>query len=407
MGVNFKVTAFSNPFRPGAGHTPPYLAGRETERNEFLRLLDQQTILENMVLTGLCGVGKTVLLDSLKPLATSRGWIWVGADLSESASLSEHNLATRICADLALVTSNIVVTTEKVKRAGFSAEQEEIPRTLGFRDLMAAYEGAPGLSLDKIKGVLGIAWRAVSSMPDVRGIIFAYDEAQNLADRSANEQYPLSLLLDAFQSLQRQGFPMMLVLAGLPTLFPKLVEARTFSERMFRVVFLESLSEDESEEAVRRPIEDAECPVRLDDGSVSKIVKMSGGYPYFIQFICKEAYDVFLQRHGRGEDASVPTAEIQQKLDADFFSGRWARATDRQRALLSVISRLENCEEEFTVQQVVEESQRSLERPFGGSQVNQMLVALASQGLVYKNRHGRYSFSVPLLGQFIRRQTHV
>ncbi len=400
------MTTFSNPFRPGAGHTPPYLAGRETERNEFLRLLNQQTVLENMVLTGLRGVGKTVLLDSLKPLATSRGWIWVGADLSESASLSEHNLATRVCADLALVTSNIVVATEEVRRAGFSAEREEIPRTLGFRDLMDTYERVPGLSLDKIKGVLGVAWRAVSSMPNVRGIVFAYDEAQNLADRSANEQYPLSLLLDSFQSLQRQGFPMMLVLTGLPTLFPKLVEARTFSERMFRVVFLDRLSESESTEAVRRPIDDAECPVRLEGGSVSKIVKMSGGYPYFIQFICKEVYDAFIQRHDRGEDASVPTAEIQHKLDTDFFSGRWERATDRQRALLSVISRLENCEEEFTVQQVVEESQRSLERPFGGSQVSQMMVALASQGLVYKNRHGRYSFSVPLLGQFIRRQMH-
>ena len=79
------MAGLSNPFRPGAGHTPPYLAGRQTEREEFLRLLDQSTVLENMVLTGLRGVGKTVLLDSLKPLATSRGWIWVGADLSESA----------------------------------------------------------------------------------------------------------------------------------------------------------------------------------------------------------------------------------------------------------------------------------------------------------------------------------
>ena len=400
------MAGFSNPFRPGAGHTPPYLAGRHTEREEFLRLLEQRTVLENMVLTGLRGVGKTVLLDSLKPLATSQGWIWVGADLSESASLSEDNLAIRICADLSLVTSNVVVSTEEVRRAGFVTAQESIEHTLGFRDLINAYSEIPGLSLDKIKGILEIAWRALSRMPNVRGIIFAYDEAQNLADRSSKEQYPLSLLLDSFQSLQRKGFPMMLVLTGLPTLFPKLVEARTFSERMFRVVFLNSLSESESEEAVRRPIEDADCPLRLDDRSVKTIVKMSGGYPYFIQFICKEVYDAFIQRYDRGGKASVPTAEIQQKLDTDFFSGRWARATDRQRALLFVISRLENCEEEFTVQEVVEESRRSLEKPFGGSHVNQMLVALATQGLVYKNRHGKYSFSVPLLGQFINRQMH-
>ena len=398
------MAGFSNPFRPGAGHTPPYLAGRQTEREEFLRLLGQSTVLENMVLTGLRGVGKTVLLDSLKPLATSCGWMWVGADLSESASLGEDNLAIRLCADLSVITSNVVVSREEVRRAGFGTEREKIERTLGYQSLIAAYKRIPGLSLDKIKGVLELAWSALSSMRNVRGIIFAYDEAQNLADRSAKEQYPLSLLLDSFQSLQRKGIPLMLVLTGLPTLFPKLVEARTFSERMFRVVFLNSLSESESEEAVRRPIEAAECPLHLDDRSVKTIVKMSGGYPYFIQFICREVYDAFIQRVDRGEKALVPIAAIEQKLDTDFFSGRWARATDRQRALLFVISRLENCDEEFTVQEVVEESRRFLVKPFGGSHVNQMLVALASQGLVYKNRHGRYSFSVPLLGQFIRRQ---
>ena len=106
-----------------------------------------------------------------------------------------------------------------------------------------------------------------------------------------------------------------------------------------------------------------------------------------------------------GNRASVPGAEIEQKLDTDFFAGRWARATDRQRALLSAISaQLDNCDEEFTVQEVVEASKRVLDKPFSSSHVNQMLVALASQGLVYKNRHGRYSFAVPLLGRFVKRQ---
>ena len=106
----------------------------------------------------------------------------------------------------------------------------------------------------------------------------------------------------------------------------------------------------------------------------------------------------------KGEQASVPVVEIEQKLDTDFFAGRWARATDRQRELLSAIAQLDNCDEEFTVQEVVEASKRVLDKPFSSSHVNQMLVTLASQGLVYKNRHGRYSFAVPLLDRFIRRQ---
>ena len=398
------MAEFANPFRPGAGHTPPYLAGRQAERAEFQRLLGQTVILENMVLTGLRGVGKTVLLDSFRPLAIERGWIWVGTDLSESTSVSEDNMAIRLCTDLSPITSSVVVETETVRRVGFEAGTQEVQHTLGYEALMGLYHRIPGLALDKIKGVLEVAWGALSKVPQVRGIIFAYDEAQNLSDQSAKEQYPLSLLLDCFQSLQKKGLPLMLVLTGLPTLFPKLVEARTFSERMFRVLFLQSLERHASEDAIRRPTADSDCPLQLDDDAVATIVTMSGGYPYFIQFICREVYDAFIQRIDRGERASVPVAEIEQKLDTDFFAGRWARATDRQRALLSAIAQLDNCDEEFTVQEVVEASKRVLDKPFSSSHVNQMLVTLASQGLVYKNRHGKYSFAVPLLGRFIRRQ---
>ncbi|HYW78248.1 MAG TPA: hypothetical protein VE890_01685, partial [Thermoguttaceae bacterium] len=198
--------------------------------------------------------------------------------------------------------------------------------------------------------------------------------------------------------------PFMLVLVGLPTLFPKLVEARTFAERMFRVVFLDRLNKSDSREAVLKPIEDNRCPVTLEDTSVRRITEASGGYPYFIQFICKEAYDVFLQKIDASEKPSIPIKEIIHKLDSDFFAGRWARATDRQRELLTVIAALDNCEYEFTVQELAEKSKEMLEKPFSPSHVNQMLVTLGNVGLIYKNRHGKYSFAVPLLGQFISRQ---
>ena len=399
------MAEFSNPFRPGAGHPPPYLAGRHAERDEFIRLLGQSTILENLVLTGLRGVGKTVLLDSFKPLAIDQGWAWVGTDVSESASISEESMAVRLCTDLAPLTADLVAATEQVRSTGFAAAAEKIEYVLGYDALMEHYHLTPGMSLDKIKAVLELAWDTLSRQPPhVRGIVFAYDEAQNLTDQSVRAQYPLSMLLDTFQSLQRMGLPLMLVLTGLPTLFPKLVEARTFAERMFRVMFLRSLNRNESKEAIRRPMADARCPVHLGSGHVARIVATSGGYPYFLQFICREVYDTFIQRVDRGKGGAVPVAEIERKLDTDFFAGRWARATDRQRDLLLVISRLEHCDEEFTVQDVVQESRRGVEKSFGSSHVNQMLATLTTQGLVYKNSHGRYSFAVPLLGRFIRRQ---
>ena len=75
---------------------PPYLAGRKKERDEFLRLLEQDVVLENLVLTGLRGVGKTVLLDTFKPLAMEANWLWVGTDLSETTTLSETNVAISV-----------------------------------------------------------------------------------------------------------------------------------------------------------------------------------------------------------------------------------------------------------------------------------------------------------------------
>lgn len=398
---------FANPFTPGAGHSPPYLAGRDTEKLEFSRLLQQDKILDNLVLTGLRGIGKTVLLDEFRPLAVAKGWLWVSSDLSELSSLDEEHLATRLLTDLAAATSGIEVTSSR-STIGFGGHASG-PRfeALDYSVLRGVYEQTPGLISDKLKRVFEVVWEVISTFDHpIPGIVFAYDEAQNMSDHPAKQQFPLALLLDIFQSIQRRGIRFMLVLAGLPTLFSKLVDARTFAERMFRVVFLKRLDDHHSRDAILRPIEAKQCPVRLDEKSVQVIVDNAGGYPYFIQFICREVYDSFLSNYQRTQRfGMVPIIDITRKLDADFFAGRWSRVTDRQRDLLYLIASLESSGDEFTVAEIVERS-RALggAKPFSASHVNQLLAALASSGLVYKNRHGRYSFAVPLFGQFVLRQ---
>jgi hypothetical protein len=382
---------------------PPHLAGREREYEEFDRLLAQDEILENMVLTGLRGVGKTVLLETFKPRAMQRGWLWATADLSESASISETALAQRILADLALITSSITVEGQQPsKAAGFTAGSEPHRIPLSHEVLASIYTSTPGLISDKIKATLEFAWEHLRRQ-DQHHVIFAYDEAQNLSDHAEKEQFPLSVLLDVFQSIQKKGIPFMLVLAGLPTLFPRLVDARTYAERMFRVVTLTKLDDDESREAILKPIGVANCPIHFHPDSVETIRHESGGYPYFIQFICREVFDVFIQQHARDEPRMVPVDAIQRKLDADFFAGRWARITDRQRELLWVIANLKRPDDEFTIQELVEKARQLLPKTFSPSHANQMLASLAERGMIYKNRQGRYSFAVPLLGRFITR----
>ena len=392
---------FKNPYRPGAGHMPPHLAGREREYREFDRLLDQDTILENLVLTGLRGVGKTVLLETFKPRAIQQGWLWAGTDLSESASISEATLAERLMADLSVITAAISVEVPSPPPPGFAPTQETHEVPLSYDVLASIYERTPGLTSDKIKSVLEFAWQHLQGQ-ERRRVIFAYDEAQNLSDHAAKDQFPLSVLLDVFQSLQRKGIPFMLVLTGLPTLFPKLVDARTFAERMFRVVTLTKLNESESREAILKPIAVANCPVSFSDASVETICAESGGYPYFIQFICREVFDVFIQQDA-DNPWPVPAEPIQRKLDSDFFAGRWSKVTDRQRQLLWVVATLERPDDEFTIQELVEEARQRLPKAFSPSHANQMLASLAEHGLIYKNRFGKYSFAVPLLGRFILR----
>jgi len=396
---------FTNPFRPGAGHMPPYLAGRKAEEAEFRRLLAQNTILENLILTGLRGVGKTVLSESFKPIAIQQKWAWVGTDLSEATSVSESNLAIRIITDLSVVTSGLTLNAGEKQGAGFTGQKAPILRPVNFAYLNKIFEDTPGLTVDKLKAVLEFVW-SLLKQTDRKGVIFAYDEAQTLADSAQKNQYPLSVLLDVFQSIQRKGIPFMLALVGLPTLFPKLVEARAYAERMFRVIELSRLNDDERRDAIMKPVESAKCPVKFAKQSVELIAGLSGGYPYFIQFICREVYDIWIQQVAAGrKQTSIPTEEITRKLDTDFFAGRWGRATDRQRELMYVISTLPTCDGEFSVQEIVEASAALLDTGFGNSHVNQMLGTLANAGLVYKNRRGKYSFAVPLMAGFIRRQS--
>lgn len=397
-----KAERFVNPFRPGAGHKPPFLAGREEEKLEFRKLLEQKSITDNLVLTGLRGVGKTVLLDELREIAINQKWLWVGTDLSESASLTEENIVTRLLADLSAVTSAIEYQPPTIQPGLGFGKTIERQNNLGFQSLVSIFQQTPGLMSDKLKSVLEFAWSGIQRT-NAAGLIFAYDEAQNVSDHAADKQFPLSLILDVFQSIQRKGIPFMLVMSGLPTLFPKLVEARTYAERMFHVEFLDRLDKKDSREAIQKPISMAGCPHPLSNDLINDIIDQSGGYPYFIQFICREVYDVAVQKADAGLPLRVSIDDITRKLDADFFAGRWAKATDRQRDLLRIIASLPNCDEEFTVQEVVNES-KNADSPFSSSHVNQMLVKLASMGLIYKNRHGKYAFAVPLIEQYIRRQ---
>lgn len=395
-----------NPFRPGAGQMPVYLAGREDEQQQFRKLLAQKPVLQNLILTGLRGVGKTVLLETFKPIAQSERWLWASNDLSESASQTEEKLLRRVIVDLSTLLAPIAIQQQQNLPIGFNRKAETRQRPLQFDDLWKIYMETAGLSVDKLKEVfLRVAQLLIGS--NVKGIVFAYDEAQNLADHAAANEYPLSVLLDTFAWIQRQSLPcqFLLVLTGLPTLFPKLNESRTYTERMFEVIQLEQLDLIAAHAAIVKPIEIKKSPLTFSAAVIDVIIRQSGGYPYFIQFMCKEVFDAWITRMAHGEAPSVPMEQIIAKLDQNFFSSRWERATDRQQELMKVIATLPSCDDEFTVQEIVVATKQLLKKAFSASLTNQMLLTLIEKGLIYRSRRGGYRFAVPMLAGFINRQS--
>jgi type II secretory pathway predicted ATPase ExeA len=384
-----------NPYSPGAGHSPPYLAGREAEVRAFRKYLQQNQVMTNVVLTGLRGTGKTVLMeDRFKPTAQQDGWAWVGSDFSESSFLSEANLCLRLLTDLAVFTSCLSMRSSG--SIGFDTPQRE-RQSLSFDFLAGHFQGQPGLTVDKLKSTLELVW-SVAKARRTRGIIFAYDEAQVVQDRAEKEQYPLAVLLETFQSLQRKGARYFLLLTGLPTLFPRLVESRTYAERMFAVQELGRLPPAASREAIETPLQKTRWG--LSDAAIRQVIENADGYPYFLQFICRETLDHII---AHPQDQAVPMDAIIRKLDSDFFAGRWESVTNRQRELLYCIAQLGQAEE-FTISEMVDVSKQLKIKPFSAGDVSQILPRLIEKGLLYKNGVGQYCFALPLFAGFIRRR---
>lgn len=396
-----------NPFRPGAGTKPLYLAGRSFEQREFARALAQRDLTQNIIITGLRGVGKTVLLEQLKPLAAQHGWLWTGNDWNEAAAISEKDVATRLIVDLTAVLAPIVSYRTNELPIGFVTPKETSnERNLEFNDLWSIYNSTPGFDSDKLKAVLEYVARIISNAK-IKGIVFAYDEAQTLADKKDKGQHPLSLVVDVFSNLQKRelGCQFLLVMTGLPTLITNLNEARTYTERMFHTLMLDRLSDDDTKEAILKPIEISQSTLTFSASTIKRIVNESKGYPFLVQYICREVFDAWIGRMTVGEAPSVPMKEITAKLDLDFFAPRWNRATDRQQTFMQVIATLEQADGEFTIADITKASRDLLKRPFTPSHATQMLGHLAEKGLIYRNRRGSYCFAVPLLASFIRRQS--
>jgi hypothetical protein len=384
------------------GLDPPYLADRAAELDRFDKYLAGfPTFPRNVRLTGLRGVGKTVLLQHYAAAAEARGWVVVRRECSEHLqnestfalalvedcrSAVEHSsrtlalrqrstAAARRALDLlGGLTVTLEGVTLAVKPPTYATRQPAVLEDQLFQALELACEGATG-----------------ARRP---GVLFCYDEAQELSDVPRRRQFPLGLFLASVARAQRSGLAVMLVVCGLPTLTDNLARAKSYSERMFQAELLDALRPPEDVLAFTRPFQSAGRGV--DTGVIESVRRDTGGYPFHIQFfgaLLWEACSPWAAITHADFMRHRPT--ILRALDGAFFDARLARTTLRERRVLRAVA----LGGEITSLQSVRER---LSLP--NRRMQPLIAGLEAKGLLYRPERGRLAFTVPLFGDYLRRK---
>ena len=394
-----------NPFAPGAGQRPPELAGRDKELDAFDVVLERVARgrpERSLVLTGLRGVGKTVLLGELRSMAVRRGWgagkieARPDAELRRPLSAALH----RAIRDLA-VRHRAPDRVEQVLGVLKAFALRSNPDNAKLRD-----RWQPGIDVPAAQGradsgdieidLVELFTEVAELAQDVgTGVALLIDEMQDL---TADD---VSALCAACHELSQSGAPLVVVGAGLPHLPAVLSASKSYSERLFRYVRIDRLSREDANTAVQVPVsrEDA----KVTDEAMDALFKHSGGYPYFIQAYAKAAWDAAPADPITAEDVTVAAPEAEAELAVGFFGSRYERATPAEREYLRAMAELTDgsaaeANEGLTGAGTADVAVYLGRKPSSLSPARDSLI---KKGLVYSGERGRIDFTVPHFGRFL------
>lgn len=379
-----------NPFTPGAGALPPELAGR-SEAIEDGRVLSGRTrngrYEKSLMLIGLRGVGKTVLLKYLAESARKEGVIPLMIEVREPESAVEE-LAVRLKEVLASIDFSCHVKSSI--NFAFSALKNFVKSiSVNIGEFGITVETAPGvgdtgnMEFD-LSEVLKAAARAAREAGVAIGLYI--DELQNM-DIAA-----MRGIIVALHHAAQDGLPLFLVGSGLPSIRALVGKSKTYAERMFNYREIGALSEEDVSSAIAKPFKDV--GVEVTPSAIGRIFQYSGGYPYFLQ---EYGYQLWLEADGGEID--IPLIEralpmVHRRLDDNFFDVRFDRVTNKEREFLRAMA------DDSSPIAVAAVAAR-LNRPLNA--ISAVRAALIRKGMVYSPSHGTIAYTVPLFGDYMRR----
>jgi hypothetical protein len=389
-----------NPYAPGAGQRPPELAGRDTELSAFdvvLERIAHGRPERSLVLTGLRGVGKTVLLNQLRSAAISRGW---GTGKIEARP--DQSLRRPVSSALHMA------LRELGPRHG---DQESVAEVLGvvkaFAQRVAPADAKvrdrwqPGIDVPAATGradsgdmeidLVELLSDAAGVAADIgSGIALFIDEMQDV------QPDDVSAICAACHELSQQGAPLIVVGAGLPHLPAVLSASKSYSERLFRYLRIDRLERDAADRALIAPAERE--GVEFAPGALDALYEAADGYPYFVQAYGKVTWDVAASSPITADDVAMAAPVAETELAVGFFGSRYDRATPAEREYMHAMAELGGPQGAAVATSEVAVSLGR--KPASLSPARDSLI---KKGLVYSAERGQIAFTVPHFGRYLLR----
>ena len=394
-----------NPYAPGAGQRPPELAGRDEQLQAFdvvLQRVAARRPERSLILTGLRGVGKTVLLNALRSTAVRAGWGTGKLEARPDQSL-RRPLSSALHTAVRELSHPRPDESDHVLGVIKSFAQRDAGIGAALRD-----RWSPGIDAPAVRGRADsgdIEIDLVELLTDVgglagdlgKGVAVFVDEMQDLG---ADD---VSALCAACHEISQSALPVIVVGAGLPFLPAVLSASKSYSERLFSYQRIDRLDRVAADRALTAPAEQegsSFTPEALD-----LMFEATGGYPYFIQAYGREAWDLAPTTPITAADVAVAAPAAEAELAVGFFGSRYERATPAERDYLQAMATAAEKDQDTTIDGSVLTASVADVLGKKPQSLSPARDALMKKGLIYSAERGRIAFTVPHFGRYLRERS--
>ena len=388
------MQALTNPYTPNARAEPQAVVGRDDQLSSFdllLARIESGRTEQSMIITGLRGVAKTVLLGQFRSKALARECVVLELEVSKNdESEFRRDLATRLRTAL-FELSPKARWTDRFKHAAavlksFTVSVDAAGSWSAGLDVEAAegFADHANLALDLTDVFLAIGEAAAERR---RGVVLLLDEVQFLSKPQ------LEAVIEALHKMAQRKLPITMVGAGLPQVAELAGDAKSYAERLFKFPAISNLTAEDAKAALSRPAADE--GVTFTGDALDEAVAITGGYPYFLQELGYAVWTVAQNPTITRDDLMLTVPGYEAKLDESFFRVRLDRATELQRAYLRAMAQLgPDPQKASDVADLMGRTSQNL----GPTRAE-----LINMGLLYTPEHGYAAFTVPHFDRFLLR----